>query len=112
MRQSEVQQQETIAFLWTWGPPLFVLAVVAVCVWAFWYWEIHKRVRLWSRRELAAPVFADPDPPLDELPLPEAEVVIDPDPSTEPDGQVSGWLEEVKEQLLAGGKEDHGNPNA
>ncbi len=110
VRQSEVQQQDTIAFLWTWGPPLLVLAVAAVCVWAFWYWEIHKRIRWRPSREPAAPVFADPL--LDELPLPAAEVVIDPDPITEPDGQVSGWLEEVKEKLLTGEKDDHVDPNA
>ena len=112
VRQSEVQQQDNIAFLWAWGPPLFLLAVVAVCGWVFWYWEIHKRVRPGTSRELAAPVFADRDPPLYELPLPKAEVVIDPSPITEPDGEVSGWLEEVKEMLLASEKEDQDDPNA
>ncbi len=107
-RQSEAQQQDTIAFLWAWGPPLFLLAVVAGCIWAFWYWEIRKRGRRRRSGDLAAPVFADPAPALAELPL----VVIDPVLITEPDGQVSGWLEEVKEKLLAGEKEEHGNPNA
>lgn len=104
-RQSAAQEQEAIAFLWMWGPPLFLLAVVVVAGWAFWYWEIHKRVRRRSSNPLVAPLFAQPAPALAGLPLPEAEVDID--PVTEPDDQVSGWLEEVKEKLLAREKEDH-----
>ena len=114
VRQSEMQQRDATAFISTWGPLLFLLVVSALCAWAFWYLEIHKRVRQKPSGELPAPVFDVPSTeiPVLELPLPEAEVVVERDLITEPDGEVNGWMDEVKESLLASEKEDYDNPNA
>jgi hypothetical protein len=111
MRQSELEQQEAIALLWIWGPPALVLVIVIVGVWAYWYWEIDKRIRRGPGYEAPPPVFSSSTQPLHEPALPKAIVVIVPDPVTDPTGQVSGWMDEVKEKLLDSQKEDHGNSN-
>lgn len=112
IRAEEAQQQETIDLVWAWAPPLFLLIVVIAGIWAFWYLEIHKHVRLLPAREQPAPMFPEPVPALPVLPVLQAGVVIVQEPITEPDGQMSGWLEEVKEKLLASEKEDDGSSTA
>jgi hypothetical protein len=112
VRESQAEQQRTIAFLWTWGPPLFLLAVVALCLWAFWYWEIRRRTIEPPVREPRAPAAPNIRQRLDELPPPKDPVIIDHYRLTAPDGQVSEWMEEVKDKLLASTKDDDGNPDA
>jgi hypothetical protein len=111
MRQSELEQQEAIALLWIWGPPALVLVIVIVGVWAYWYWEIDKRIRRGPGYEAPPPVVSSSTQPPHESALPKSSVVIVPDPVTDPTGQLSGWLDEVKEKLRDSQKEDHGNPN-
>jgi hypothetical protein len=104
LRQDQIQQRATLAFIGAWAPALFLFAVLVIGVWAFWYWEVYKRVGWQSER--VATTTVPTQPKLLIVPQP----VIEPVLITQPDSQVSEWLAEVKEQLLAADKTDHDHP--
>lgn len=104
-RQSNVQRQGSITFLWVWCFPIFVMLLAGLVVWGFWRW---LRIQQANQRILEIP-------PVDKLPAPAAEFIQHPrDDSlpylesdivdsryhlTEPDDQVRWWLNEVKRKL-------------
>lgn len=104
-RQSNVQRQGSITFLWVWCFPIFVMLMAGLVLWGFWRW---LRIQQANQRILEIP-------PVDKLPAPAAEVIHYPrDDSlpylesdivgsryllTEPDDQVRWWLDEVKRKL-------------
>jgi hypothetical protein len=102
--QDEIQQRDALAFIWAWGPALFLFAVLVIGVWAFWYWEVYKRVGWRSEQVITTSLPTQPKV------LVSAQPAIEPVLIAQPDGQVSEWLAEVKEQLLAADKADHDNP--
>jgi len=94
LRQDEIQQRDTLAFIWAWGPALFLFVVLVIGIWAFWYWEVHNRISGQSERVKTTAV-----PTLPKI-LISTQPVIEPVLITQPDGQVGEWLAEVKENYL------------
>jgi hypothetical protein len=111
LRQSEAQTQEMIAFAWTWGPPLLLVVLVAVGIWAIWYWGLFTRfvpdiiaqVPVLTHKSLPQAKGA-------KARKPEPKVVTQAIPTAQPGNETSGWMDEVKEELRASQKEDDVNP--
>jgi hypothetical protein len=99
-RQRQEQNRGTLAFLWAWCLPVFVVLLAGLIFWGIWRWfKIHQA----NQRILENPAEHD------ELSTyPKNNIVNRRHPATKPDDQkkVRGWLDDVKHKLLNSDKKD------
>jgi hypothetical protein len=110
-RQREEQRQAPIAFLWMWCLPIFVVLFAGLTLWGFWR---YLRIRQDNQRILENPVNKLPAPEDeiidtqhdDALPYLESEIIDNRYQLTQPDDDVSRWVDEIKHKLLSSDEKD------
>jgi hypothetical protein len=98
------QRQGPISLLWTWCLPIFILLFAGLCLWGFWRW---LRIQQKNQRIIEQPIEKSQDRFLP----PESDIVDDRYGVTNPDEQMSGWMDEIKRKLLNHDKDDDDNPD-
>ena len=110
-RQLQQQNQNTIAFLWIWCLPVFIVLLAGLVLWGVWR---RLQIQQANQRILEKPVDKLQAPASevvhhlqdDAMPYLESNIVDSRYQSTQPDDQVHGWLDEVKRKLLKSDKKD------
>jgi hypothetical protein len=110
-RQRQEQIRGSVAFLWMWCLPVFIVLVVGLVIWGFWRW---LKIRQANQRILENPVDKLPSPGVevidhqhdDSSPYLENDVVDSRYRLTKPVDQARQWLDEVKRKLLSNDKKD------
>lgn len=115
-RQREEQRQVPITFMWLWCLPIFIVLLAGLILWGFWRWlkiqQANQRILENPLDRLPALAAEVPHHHHNLLPVLESDIIENSDQVTTPDDQVSGWVEEVKNQLLHNdekGKDDNTN---
>lgn len=106
------QRQGPIAFLWTWCLPIFIVLFAGLCLWGFWRWlriqQNNQRIVEQPVEKLQAP--ADSNRPDSFLP-PGSDIADDRYGVTNPDEQLSGWMDEIKRKLINREKDSDDDPD-
>jgi hypothetical protein len=98
------QRQGPIAFLLTWCLPVFIVLFAGLCLWGFWRW---LKIKQDNQRIIEQPVEKSQDRFLP----PESDIVDARYGVTNPDEQVSGWMDEIKRKLINREKDSDDNPD-
>jgi len=114
-RQREEQRQGSVAFLWMWCFPVFILLIAGLAIWGFWrslkIQQANQRILENPVEKLRLPIGDVIDYQHDDtLPDIESDIVNGPEHLTEPDDQIQRWMDEVKRKLLrSDGKDEDDN---
>jgi hypothetical protein len=104
-RQRKEQRQGSIAFLWMWCLPVFVILIAGLILWGFWRWLKIQQSNQLILGEAAVKLL----PPASEiinrqpykvLPYIDSYVVEKEDLPLDGEDQIPKWLDEVKDKLL------------
>ena len=102
--RAEQRQEGPIAVLWTWCLPVLIVLFAGLCLWGFWRW-----LRIQQKNQL---IIAQPIEKSQERFLPsESDIVDDRYGVTNPDEQMSGWMDEIKRKLINREKDSDDNPD-
>ena len=106
-RQRDEQRQAPLTFLWRWCPPLFIVAIVLICLLFFWRWmKIRETQQRIDMQQPELPIIIEHEP------RPLREIVRNQAQPTKPSDHVNRWLEEVKRKLITSKKDDDDNPGS
>lgn len=94
-RQRQEQNQSSIAFLWIWCLPAFIILLAGLVLWGLWRW---LKIRQANQIVL--------ENPIDKSPPPKGNVINNRFQLTKPVDQARRWLDEVKRKLLSSDKKN------
>jgi len=98
------QRQGPMAFLWTWCLPVLIVLFAGLCLWGFWRW---LKIKQNNQRIIEQPVEKSQERFLPS----ESDIVDDRYGVTNPDEQMSGWMDEIKRKLINREKDSDDNPD-
>jgi hypothetical protein len=104
-RQRDEQRQGPLTFLWLWCLPLFIISIALICTVFFWRWmKIRETQQLIDMQ--SQDVIIQPAPPAISAAANNQYQI------SKPADHVRGWMEEVKNKLLASKKDDDDNADS
>jgi hypothetical protein len=104
-RQREEQRQVPITFLWLWCPPLFIIAIVLICLLFFWRWMKIRETQQRIDMQPDAPVILEHEPR-------QIIDVTNNEYQPKPTDHVHRWLDEAKRKLITDQRDDDDNPDS
>jgi len=104
-RQREEQRQGPLTFLWFVCPPLFIVAIVLICLLYFWRWMKIRETQQLIDMQSEGPVIIEHE-------TRQIIEVTQNEYQPKPTDHVRRWLEEAKRKLITDQKDNDDNPGS